>query len=207
MNGRTFEVFVSTLFRRLGYDVEVTRYRGDYGADLVVKKDARKVAVQAKRWRKKVGLKAVQEAVAAKAMYRCNRALVVANLEFTQQARRLARANKVELWDREALVAKLLTAKKTPGPVRRPQVQKQLAVNATASNLMATEPDIAPSVAAAASTVIDTEGCTTCGAAVSERVRGYCLMRPSRFGGRVYCFYKAPARGATGACRLTARAD
>jgi restriction system protein len=39
MDGRTFEEFLGTLFRRLGYRVENTRYRGDYGADLVVAKD------------------------------------------------------------------------------------------------------------------------------------------------------------------------
>jgi Restriction endonuclease len=111
MDGRTFEVFLSTLFRHLGYSVEVTRYRGDYGADLVVKRGGRKTAVQAKRWKKRVGLKAVQEAVAAKAMYGCEGALVVANRDFTQQARRLARANKVELWDREVLVSKLLAVR------------------------------------------------------------------------------------------------
>src|SRR5919201_4100538 len=72
MDGRTFEVFLSTLFRRLGHSVEITKHRGDYGADLVVRKDGHKTVVQAKRWRKRIGLKAVQEAVAAKAMYGCD---------------------------------------------------------------------------------------------------------------------------------------
>ena len=30
--------------------------------------------------------------------------------------------------------------------------------------------------------------CTECGDVVSSRVRGYCLSRPHRFGGQVYCF-------------------
>ena len=86
---------------RLGYSVEVTRYRGDYGADLVVRKGGQKTAVQAKRWKKRVGLKAVQEAVAAKAMYGCDHALVVANREFTQQARRLALSRRQRIAQRE----------------------------------------------------------------------------------------------------------
>jgi restriction system protein len=111
MDGRTFEEFLGTLFRRLGYRVENTRYRGDYGADLVIAKDGFKTAVQAKRWNKRIGIKAVQEAVASAGYYKCHRALVVANRAFTRQAQELARANNVELWGRETLVAKLLAVR------------------------------------------------------------------------------------------------
>jgi restriction system protein len=102
---------LSTLFRRLGYRVEVTQLRGDYGADLVVTNDTKRTAVQAKRLSKRVGVKAVQEAAAAKGFYRCDSALVVADREFTQQAQKLARANRVELWGREVLVSKLLAVR------------------------------------------------------------------------------------------------
>lgn len=111
MDGRTFEIFLGTFFRRLGYGVEVTRYRGDYGADLVISKSGRRIAVQAKRWSKRIGVKAVQETVAAKGYYNADAALVVANREFTDPARRLARANKVELWDRGVLITKLLAVR------------------------------------------------------------------------------------------------
>jgi restriction system protein len=108
MDGTTFEVFLTTLFRRLGYGVEHTGRRGDYGADLVVTKDGQRIAVQAKRWTKTVGVKAVQEAVASKGIYKCADALVVANRSFRRQARTLAEANHVKLWDRDVLMAKLL---------------------------------------------------------------------------------------------------
>src|SRR5690348_12024608 len=85
MDGRAFELFLATLFRRLGYRVEVTRARGDHGADLVVERDGRKLAVQAKRWQKDIGVKAIQEAVGSIAMYRCDGAMVVTNREFTRQ--------------------------------------------------------------------------------------------------------------------------
>jgi restriction system protein len=178
MDGQAFELFLSTLFRRLGYSVEVTKYRGDYGADLVVKKSGRKTVVQAKRWKKRVGLKAVQEAVAAKAIYGCDGALVVANREFTQQARHLARANEVELWDRGALVDRLLIVRRDRSTVA-----------------VASEQPIGESLPAAsqlsgvpAMGVGELAHCTTCGVAVSAKVRDYCLARPARFGGRVYCF-------------------
>jgi restriction system protein len=174
MDGHTFETFLGTLFRRLGYRVEQTRYRGDYGADLVVAKGGVKTAVQAKRSTKRVGVKAVQEAVASVAYYNCRCALVVANRDFTKPARELARANGVELWDRDALVAKLLAVR---GEAERS----------------------APVVAAGAAPSLEEHGerathgadeqarCVICGVAVSAKVREYCLTR-SRFGGRVYCF-------------------
>lgn len=191
MDGRTFEVFLSTLFRRLGYSVDVTRYRGDYGADLVVKRNGHKTAVQAKRWKKSVGLKAVQEAVAAKAMYGCEDALVVANRDFTQQARRLARANKVELWDRDTLVAKLLAAR---GAAEAPHEPEPLPLGAAPAALDVPAPQVTPTAAIGAPApviveqAIGNERCTICGAAVSAKVRDYCLARPGRFGGNVYCF-------------------
>jgi restriction system protein len=188
MDGHTFEEFLSTLFRRLGYSVENTRYRGDYGADLVVTKDGFKTAVQAKRWNKRVGLKAVQEAVASAGYYKCHRALVVANRDFTKQARVLADANNVELWDRDALVSKLLA-------VRGEAASSAPAVAAN-STPASPPPTAAETTPASTNGATDQRHCVTCGVAVSEKVRDYCLARPQRFGGRVYCFNhqrRAPA--------------
>jgi restriction system protein len=178
MDGQTFEEFLGTLFRRLGYSVENTRYRGDYGADLVISKDGFKTAVQAKRWSKRIGVKAVQEAVASAGYYKCHRSLVVANRDFTKQARMLARANNVELWDRDALVSKLLTA-------RAAAVPSAPAVPAYVALPHPTAADIGP---APTDETADHGHCITCGIAVSEKVRDYCLEHPQRFGGRIYCF-------------------
>jgi restriction system protein len=181
MSGHRFEEFLGTLFRRLGYRVELTSRHGDYGADLVVTKGKQRTAVQAKRWSKKVGVKAVQEAVASKGMYACDAALVVANREFTQQAQKLARANKVELWGR-ALIANG-TAIAPPAP---PPTTTTTTTTNGSSATDATTPTAAAATprdpAAAAAT------CVTCGAAVSERVRAYCEQHSDRFGGRIYCF-------------------
>ncbi len=40
---------------------ELTPETGDYGADLVLSKDGRKIVVQAKRWKNVVGIEAVQQ--------------------------------------------------------------------------------------------------------------------------------------------------
>lgn len=110
MDGRTFEERLGVLFRALGYSVEQTRYRSDYGADLVVAKDGVRTVVQAKRWTKNVGIKAVQEAHAAAAMYRCTRSMVVTNRYYSRAAKELACANHVTLWDRDDLVRALASA-------------------------------------------------------------------------------------------------
>jgi len=111
MSGKTFEKYLEVLFEKLGYRVERTRYIGDYGADLVTAKDRVKTVIQAKRYKGKAGVKAIQEAVAAKGYYGCQKAMVVTNSFYTQQAIELARRNQVELWDRNKLVAALLSVK------------------------------------------------------------------------------------------------
>ena len=204
MDGHTFEIFLSTLFRRLGYSVELTSRRGDYGADLVVTRGKQRTAVQAKRWSKRVGVKAVQEAVASKGIYGCDSALVVANREFTQQAGKLARANKVELWDREVLVQKLLASRgqdmQPEQLVLEPPAGAAAVISATpsatttpvASAIMpAAPPERARTTAAPPATAATTPQpatCATCGVIVSERVRDYCLQHSSRFDGCIYCF-------------------
>ena len=108
MTGATFERYLEILFRQHGYQVERTGRAGDYGADLVVCKGGVRTIVQAKRYKRNVNLKAVQEAVAAKAMYNCSRAMVVTNSGFARSAYALARANDVELWDRDKLISMIL---------------------------------------------------------------------------------------------------
>lgn len=182
MDGTTFEHFLTTLFRRLGYRVEHTGRRGDYGADLVVTKDGRRIAVQAKRWSKTIGVKAVQEAVAAKGMYRCAEALVVANRTFTRQARTLAEANGVMLWDRDVLVSKLLAvANEVEG------VTDTSSNGSHASAFAKPTPSQMP-VEPHEHDIVDARHCARCGMVVSDKVRDYCLVRPQRFHGRIYCF-------------------
>lgn len=195
MHGHTFEEYLGTLFRRLGYRVELTRRHGDYGADLVVTKGKTRTSVQAKRWNKKVGVKAVQEAVASKGMYGCDAALVVANREFTQQAEKLARANKVELWGRSVLVDKLLSVRGTAAPAEQlaleasPAIPPPPAVTPIGGMSDAEVAEMQmPTTTAVTVTTAAPATCITCGAAVSEKVRAYCEQHAERFGGRIYCF-------------------
>lgn len=177
MDGLTFEKYLENLFTRLGYRVERTRYIGDYGADLITRKDGVRTVIQAKRYKSKVGVKAIQEAVAAKGYYDCAAAMVVTNSTYNKQAEELARVNGVILWDRDRLVEALLSVQKSPSPtvepVLAPVAEPEVAVIPTV------EPSVAPTVEAR---------CATCNSVLSDKVRDYCLTHPERFQGQLYCY-------------------
>jgi restriction system protein len=164
MNGETFERRLERLFLSLGYGVERTPYRGDFGADLILTKDGIKTVVQAKRATGKVGVAAIQQAIAAKPYYGCSKAMVVTNREFTPQAQRLAASDAVELWARPLLIQKLLDTRRPNEPI------------VSALDEQAVLPPARKAV------------CAVCGKAVTEKVRTYCEAHKERFHGQVYCY-------------------
>lgn len=112
MTGREFEKFMAEVFKKRGYQVKETVTTGDYGVDLLIKKDRVTTAVQLKRYRGKVGLKAVQEAVAGMQYYKCQQAMVLTNSIFTRAAHNLAKANRCQLVSRNQLAEWILEYKK-----------------------------------------------------------------------------------------------
>ena len=111
MDGREFEQYCAELLSDNGWEIVlITAASGDYGADILAKKDGVLFAVQCKRYEKPVGVAAVQEVAAATAHYKCRRAAVMTNSTFTRQAKALAEENGVALWDRDELL-KLEAAK------------------------------------------------------------------------------------------------
>ncbi|MCD7034487.1 restriction endonuclease [Metabacillus sp. GX 13764] len=112
MDGIQFENYLAALFKQLGYSAKVTPSGGDYGADLILQGEKGRIAVQAKRYKSKVGIKAVQEIASAKAYYSANEAWVVTNSEFTAQARNLALSAHVRLIGRDELIQLILKTKK-----------------------------------------------------------------------------------------------
>jgi restriction system protein len=104
MNGQTFEEYLKVLLENRGYQVSLTAASGDYGADLILKSKDKKIVVQAKRYKKKVGLKAVQEIVSAKTYYKADESWVITNNYFTDPAKKLAAANNVTLINRDMLI-------------------------------------------------------------------------------------------------------
>ncbi|MGE5138783.1 MAG: restriction endonuclease [Rudaea sp.] len=103
MSGTAFEEYVARLLTSQGYRVTRTGHPGDMGVDLVAGRPPDKYAVQVKRQASPVSRRAVSDAVAATAHYRCNAAMVVSNSSFTAGARELAHSTGCRLVDRETL--------------------------------------------------------------------------------------------------------
>ncbi len=97
LSGTEFEEFLAGLFRAQGYAAELTAVTGDYGADLILSKDGRRIAVQAKRHVGSVGVQAVQEALSGQAYYQCDTAWVITTGVFTTNARALAKKSGVKM--------------------------------------------------------------------------------------------------------------
>ena len=107
MNGSEFESFVCEMYKRMGYSAEVTKQTGDQGLDVIAERNGNRIGIQAKCYSGTVGNSAVQEAVAGKNYYHCDKVVVITNNYFTQSAVELAKANDVILWNRDILKEKL----------------------------------------------------------------------------------------------------
>ena len=105
-----------------------------------------------------MGVRAIQEAVAAKGFYDCSKAMVVTNSFFTSEAKILAEKNNVELWNRKVLANAMLKIKE-----KAPDIS-----NDDKHNL--------------------TNNCVLCGVTVSDKVREYCMDHSEEFEGNVYCY-------------------
>lgn len=96
MTGQDYEYAAARYLRRHGFrGVRVTRATGDYGVDVICRRHGRRYAVQCKYYSHPVGLAAVQQAVAGKAQYGCDAAMVITNNTLTRPARALAESNDV----------------------------------------------------------------------------------------------------------------
>lgn len=100
-NGAAYEQHVANKMRLHGFlFVQQCGKSGDYGADIIARTFfMSKIVVQCKKYSGKVGVKAVQEVIAARQYYRASRAAVATNSTFTKNAVELAKACGVELWE------------------------------------------------------------------------------------------------------------
>ncbi len=105
MSGSAFEDYLAILLANRGYVVKKVGRAGDQGVDLIVTKDGKQTAVQAKRHSRPVNNAAVQEVVAGRAMYQCTEAMVISTNYFNDSARELAKANQCVLVDRDKLTS------------------------------------------------------------------------------------------------------
>lgn len=103
MSGVEFEHYLQKLLGHQGFSTTETPRSGDLGVDLVAKRGKEKIAIQAKRYDKKVSRRAISDAVAGMQYYDCNRAMVITNNYFTPGAEKLAQSTDCTLIDRDSL--------------------------------------------------------------------------------------------------------
>lgn len=104
LSGEDFEKFLFYFYKKHGYRVKLTPKTHDFGADLVIKSHGKRVVVQAKRYKERVGIKAVQEVIGSMAYYKAKQGMVITNSYYTQSAYVLAKSNGITLIGRNALI-------------------------------------------------------------------------------------------------------
>jgi hypothetical protein len=105
--GLAFEQECMNRLNAAGFEVRATPRSGDFGADIIARKDDLSYAIQCKDTSKPVGVKAVQEAIAARTHYRLDFAVVCAVAGFTDAAVELAASAKVIICNAEQLARRL----------------------------------------------------------------------------------------------------
>ncbi len=108
MSGIEFEYYLKALLERRGYSRVKLTTTYDLGVDLIARKDNEMWAIQAKRYKKPVGLDAVRQVIAAAAHYKCTRTMVITNSYFTRNAQTIARSMDCVLIDRDLLIKLIL---------------------------------------------------------------------------------------------------
>ena len=114
---RSFEVFVAALFDKQGYRVGLTPHSGDKGADVIAhshRGETSDLLIQVKQRKEggKPGSEAVNEIVAAKPFYEEKydtifQPVVITNREFTKEAHRAAKQERVQMYERKGLMQSL----------------------------------------------------------------------------------------------------
>lgn len=106
MDEAAFERYLALLFTRMGYQVRRVNY-ADNVSTLMATRDGVSYVIQARRNRRKVGIRAIEDAIATRKHLKCERAIVVTNHFFSNQARKIAKANQVLTLDRHDLIKEM----------------------------------------------------------------------------------------------------
>ena len=103
-SGREFEIFMVSLFEKLGYSATVTNRSKDYGCDMMLQQGDARIAVQSKRSESELTFTSVQRALNSLTKYNAQLAIVVTNNKFIFSAKQLAKIKNVTLIDRKKLL-------------------------------------------------------------------------------------------------------
>ena len=116
-----FEEMLAAAFRQEGYDVKVTGDAGaDGGVDLILRRDSEVTLVQAKHWRRDVGVSVVRELFGVMSAEKAARGIVVTSGDFTADAHVFAANLPIELIDGDRLVQRIEAGRGAAQPKMRP---------------------------------------------------------------------------------------
>jgi Holliday junction resolvasome RuvABC ATP-dependent DNA helicase subunit len=104
MDGREFEHWAASMFRREGYSVHITDASGDHGIDLILSRDGRTSAVQCKRWTDPVGEPVLRDFYGAIVSAGISSGIVVTTSEFTASAKSFAQGKPIRLIEMDELL-------------------------------------------------------------------------------------------------------
>ena len=102
--GIAFENIVCKIIESNGFtNIDTTPVSNDDGVDIIAEKDGVSYAIQCKCYQNTVGKKAVQEVYTGKSVYKKDKAIVITNNYFSEQAIETAGKLDVNLWDKNTL--------------------------------------------------------------------------------------------------------
>ena len=104
MTAVNFKEFTVSLFREMGYTVEITSAKSDNGIDLFLRKNNQSIAVQCKLWSGPVGEPVVRDFYNALMGSGAQSGYVVTTSTFTSHAYSFAQGKPIQLVDLEALI-------------------------------------------------------------------------------------------------------
>ncbi|MDD8049106.1 MAG: restriction endonuclease [Thomasclavelia sp.] len=105
MSGKEFEEFILEVYKKLGYKkVSLSKENGDFGIDIFCKKDDISYGIQCKRYKRKVGVEAIQQVASGKDYYNLDEGVVITNSYFSSAASTLAANTNITLINRDDLI-------------------------------------------------------------------------------------------------------
>lgn len=104
LDGWTFEKEVARVFERLGYAARPTRGSNDGGIDIYLYKNGKTIVVQCKNHKKQIGPSTIRDIHGVKISTRAHEAFVVSSSGFSENAKKYARNNGIELFDIERII-------------------------------------------------------------------------------------------------------
>lgn len=118
MDEREFIEYVSYLYKKLGYFIDLLKSKEDLGCDIVARKKQEIICIKCISGVDTIDLLPLQQVYGSLNLYKANKGMIVTTGNFTERAKQFAKSNKLELVDQERLIKQISKATLQKG-VRR----------------------------------------------------------------------------------------